>query len=269
MKKQINILLFLILFSSSFFAQNLNQKIKNIKGKVETITIKTDDGEYNFSGDEAKKLFKKIKGIKKLIHIDEFDSDVDSDLIWFEKDDDGEIEIMMTKECSIETEDGVTVKLEVEKNGDEVFVSEYITENGESKINKYEGDEAKEVLGRNKKQYRLSIGCETDSTKVFSINKEFFDTDENLIKMEIDIEEENGVKTLKVITKKNGEEETKIYTGDEAEEFLAKHDSDYLKIKKFDSDLECDVFIIKESVDTEKKIEKKIRKKIIEEKKKK
>jgi hypothetical protein len=41
---------------------SLDKKLKDVKGKVEKITIKTDTGEYVFDGDDAAKLAKRLKG---------------------------------------------------------------------------------------------------------------------------------------------------------------------------------------------------------------
>jgi hypothetical protein len=40
---------------------SLDKKLKDVKGKVEKITIKTDTGEYVFEGDDAAKLAKRLK----------------------------------------------------------------------------------------------------------------------------------------------------------------------------------------------------------------
>ena len=54
-----------VLFSSSQFAQDLNEKIKDIEGEVNKITITTEEGEYTFEGNDAVKLFKKLKSHSK------------------------------------------------------------------------------------------------------------------------------------------------------------------------------------------------------------
>jgi hypothetical protein len=45
---------------------SLDKKVKDINGKVEKITIKTDKGEYVFEGDDAAKLAKRLKGKREV-----------------------------------------------------------------------------------------------------------------------------------------------------------------------------------------------------------
>lgn len=45
---------------------SLDKKLKDVKGKVEKITIKTDTGEYVFDGDDAAKLAKRLKAKKEI-----------------------------------------------------------------------------------------------------------------------------------------------------------------------------------------------------------
>ncbi len=45
---------------------SLDKKLKDVKGKVEKITIKTDSGEYVFDGDDAAKLAKRLKAKKEI-----------------------------------------------------------------------------------------------------------------------------------------------------------------------------------------------------------
>jgi len=55
-------LLFLGVFATVIFAQeeSSKEKLKNIKGDVNKITITTDKGDVVFEGEDAQKLFKKM-----------------------------------------------------------------------------------------------------------------------------------------------------------------------------------------------------------------
>ena len=61
------VLCVLVLSFITLHAQtSLDKKLKDVKGKVEKITIKTDSGEYVFDGDDAAKLAKRLKAKKEI-----------------------------------------------------------------------------------------------------------------------------------------------------------------------------------------------------------
>lgn len=64
MKNLVTVLLIIFFAAGSAFSQdekNLKKKLKEVEGKAEKITIKTDEGEYTFEGDDAEKLLSRMK----------------------------------------------------------------------------------------------------------------------------------------------------------------------------------------------------------------
>ena len=161
------------LFSTLLFAQDLNEKMKDIDGKVNKITITTDKDEYTFEGDDAFRLFKKMKssgnsfvwhsgdkdGKKNIVFLDsdneehhiEVFGDNDEDVIIISEDSEGEMDGMHKK-----------VKVEIEDGNKKVTVT--TKENGEEKTEVYEGDEADEYIEKMKEKYHgdMEIFIEKD-----------------------------------------------------------------------------------------------------------
>jgi hypothetical protein len=166
--------LFIFLFSSTLFAQDVEEKINDIDGKVNKITIATETDEFTFEGDDAAKLFKKMKssansfvwhstdkkGNKKIVfldsddeehHIEVFGGD-DEDLIIISEDIDCEMDGMHKK-----------VKVEVEDGNKKVTVT--TTENGEEKTEIYEGAEADKYIDEMKEKHHddMDVFIEKDT----------------------------------------------------------------------------------------------------------
>jgi hypothetical protein len=168
-----------LIYSSSLLAQDLNEKLKNIDGEVNKITIATEEGEYTFDGEDAAKLFKKIKssgnsffwhsaekdGKKKIVfldsddeehHIEVFGGD-DEDLIIISEDVHEDMEGMHKK-----------IKVEVEDGNKKVTVT--TKEDGKEKIEVYEGDEAdgyiKEMNEKHGDDIDILIEKDSDDGKV-------------------------------------------------------------------------------------------------------
>ena len=162
------------LFSTLLFAQDVNEKMKDIIGEVNKITITTEKGEYTFEGEDAIQLFKKMKssgnsfvwhsgekdGEKKIVfldsnneehHIEVFGGD-DEDVFIISEDIDGEIDDMHKK-----------VKVEIEDGNKKVTVT--TKENGEEKTEVYEGDEADEYIKKMKEKHHgdMDIFIEKDT----------------------------------------------------------------------------------------------------------
>lgn len=150
------------LFSTLLSAQDVNEKMKEINGEVNKITITTEKGEYTFEGEDAVQLFKKMKssgnsfvwhsenkdGKKKIVffdsdneehHIEVFGGN-DEDVIVISEDIDGEMDGMHKK-----------VKVEIEEGNKKVTVT--TKENGEEKTEVYEGDEADEYIEKMKEKH--------------------------------------------------------------------------------------------------------------------
>jgi hypothetical protein len=151
-----------MLFTSSYSIgqETTKEKLDNVKEDVDKITITASDEEVTFEGDEAKKLFKKMKssshtvnsyfikedvdsfGTKKIIiksdrdaKIYEFNKEHGDHMVWY--NDEGEIRNMEKR-----------VKVDVE--------------NGEEKTEVYEGAEADEYLGKMKSEHGGEMLIEID-----------------------------------------------------------------------------------------------------------
>jgi hypothetical protein len=139
---------------------------------VNTITITAGDEEITFEGEEAKKLFKKIKASYHGVHsfyikedgdssstkkiiiksdgdetIYEFDEEHADHMVWFS--DEGELE-NMEKNVKVEIEDG------------QKKVTITTKENGEEKTEVYEGAEADEYLEKMKSEHGNEMLMEID-----------------------------------------------------------------------------------------------------------
>ncbi len=236
---QILVLFLTTAFISAQKNNSLNDKINNIKGSVNKIVISTDSEEIIFEGDDAKKLFTKMKNnkLKKLRWISG-DKDIDRDNVFILKhdsDEDFDLDII---------EDGMTVEVnvEVEDENGEKKVTVTTNENGEEKVETYEGKEADEYLDEMEDEHEMILEIDVDSD---------FD-DEDSIEKDVKIEINDGVNKITETIIKNGEKSVKVYEGDEAEQYLKEHNEKEERI------------IIKENMKDGKKHKRVIIKKYIE-----
>ena len=184
------ILSFLVLlFLTSAGAQDkVSDKLKEVKGKVQKITVQTDNGEVIFEGKEAQKLFKDLQGHEKQVKV-HITSDGDKlnkkkkviilnkDDSMLELEDDADVFIMKDMDEDFEWEvDGGSQKkivLTVEDGNKKVVVT--TKENGKEKIDVYEGEEAEKYLEEHKgKHLDIKIeNCDEDKkVKKIIIEKE-------------------------------------------------------------------------------------------------
>lgn len=74
--KKLMWIIFIVFATVPLFCQNMKEKIKNIEGTAETVTIKTSGGTYEFSGEDAQKILKRIKSPRTrsiTVHTPDFD----------------------------------------------------------------------------------------------------------------------------------------------------------------------------------------------------
>lgn len=231
---------------------DFHSKLEKISGKVESIKIKTDKEEVEFTDKEAIKLFKLMKSSKLFHH--------SGNKLFLTSEDfdhkDAVINIFKGKgkhnfnwiTSELDTSGSETkVEIKVDKNGDEISVTEKTTEDGKEKTKTYKGKEAEEFLKKHNKHKKMSFYIVDDENhKSFSdedinifITKEL-DSDEFLIdslKEKIEIKIDGDEVIIKEYKDKNGETVEKIYKGKEAEEFLKKHghtDSDIFILNRDD-----------------------------------
>lgn len=177
-------LLTIVIIPSSFAQEKLKDKIDKIDGSVDKIVITSEGNEYYFEGKEAEELFHKIKkgashnlswtmaetegGEEKVIIIN---SDGDEKVIEIESEGDDNIIIKTDKDFDKDIEDiRKKVKVEAEDGNKKVTVT--TTENGEEKVEIYEGKEADEYLEKMKSEnddFNISINKKEDGKKVKKI----------------------------------------------------------------------------------------------------
>ena len=260
--KLFGILLFLLIPYLIVIAQSseneLSEKIKNIKGDIEEITISAGGEEYTFTGEEAEELFKKMKAMNsKKVMVKVIDDIDDAKTIWVTKgEDDVNLKTIIEDEFEFhfeeEGEDGEKIKkgIEVEiENGDKK-VTVTTTKNGEKTTEVLEGEEAEEFLKNSKhsKKYNVKIYNDEDlewvsegDADMMFISKEL--EGEDSVKKEVKVSVEDGIKKVIVTTTKDGKEDVKIYEGEEADEYLEKMKDDGDGVHFFSSD--DNVFIMK------------------------
>jgi hypothetical protein len=194
MKKVILSVLFILLVSFISNAQpDLNKKLKDIKGKVDEIIIKSEGKEYKFNGDDAQKLFASIKQNQKMKHFAFWGEDGektnldslinDSHFNWKEMDDsDSDIMVLMNEDnCDsiINVPEKNSKKITVTDEGGKKVVTIVTNENGEENIDVYEGKTADECLQKMKNEKELNMNCNSDKdsnckkSKKIIIKKEY------------------------------------------------------------------------------------------------
>ena len=188
--KRLNTTIALIFFTSLLINANLNaqeklnDKINKIDGEVQKITITADGKEYLFEGDEAAKLFEKMKSSKSQSFVwnssdDEstkkkviiLDADGENEVIEIESEDDNVYIIRKDKDLD-NVSDGITKKVKVEIEDGNKKVTVTTKENGEEKTEVYEGKEAEEYIEKMKaenKDFNISIEENKDGKKVKKI----------------------------------------------------------------------------------------------------
>jgi len=174
-----------LLINANLNAQEkLNDKINKIDGEIQKITITADGKEYLFEGDEAAKLFEKMKSSKSQSFVwntsdDEstkkkviiLDADGENEVIEIESEDDNVYIIKKDKDLD-NVSDGITKKVKVEIEDGNKKVTVTTKENGEEKTEVYEGKEAEEYIEKMKaenKDFNISIEENKDGKKVKKI----------------------------------------------------------------------------------------------------
>jgi len=163
-----------ILSSPGFAQENLKDKLSKIEGHVDKITISAGGEEFTFEGEEAEKLFKKMhsnrkstntfvvkidedggEGTEKIIikcdggfeEVFEFKAEGCDHAVWFSDDD---------KLHSLDK----NIKVEIGDGNKKVTVT--TKENGEEKIEIYEGEEAEEYFDNMKSEHGHEMLIEID-----------------------------------------------------------------------------------------------------------
>lgn len=170
------------------FAQDNPEKFKdkmdNIKGEVQKITITTDEGETVLEGEEAKMIFDLIKfpPHERLEYFYQVfdDSTMDKDLVFLRQHRPFEKVIRIERDSM--------------RDDDLIFLRERHPHDKMVWMDK----------GEKMFTIKLSDSC---------------DTGEELMK-KIQVEDEDGVKKVTVTTTEDGEENVEVYEGEDADEYL-------------------------------------------------
>ena len=193
-----------------FAQENLKEKISEISGDVEKITITAGGEEYTFEGKDAEKLFERIKSHKKSksysFNIDEESEGGDKTIIIKSLGDDDKChELIHNSHNNIiwlgEDTDSGFKKIKIITDGDKEEIYEFDSEK--------DGD------------------------------MEWFGESENGMSKKIKVELKDGFKKVTVTTIEDGEETTKVYEGEEADKFLEDMKSEHgedMHFEFFDDD---------------------------------
>lgn len=269
--KKFFLVILLLLLGTSLIVTNAqedvrktaNEKLDKLEGDVSSIVIKTDEGEVEFTAEEAHYLIKKMKADKMIFssHGGEF-FELDHD-----KHSEGENMIFIRMKGK---GDGTKKKINVEEEDGVKIVTVTTTKDGEETVKMYEGEEADEFLETMHKEHGMSfldediINLDMDDLIKSGGNGDVYiikktkDKDGNIevhvttgedgehvfihkdsdhdfkwitedfegqVKKEVNVEVKDGVKTLTVTTTEDGEEKVEVFTGDEADAYMEKmHD---------------------------------------------
>jgi len=221
-------------------------KLDQIKGKVEKITIKADGKEIVIDGDEAEKLVKHLKTFSKAPMI--WLSDVDA------KDGHKVMQYRFQhgEDADWTGKDGVKKKVEVKIEDGKKKVTVISGKDGKEETKVYEGEEAEKFLKESEKlsgsKFRIQLDDSKDGDKYVYMFKKMcddkeFEVDGHKVKVfkmkgkddidwvakgdaekKVKIEINGGKKKVTVTTEKDRKAETKVYEGEEAEKFLKENE---------------------------------------------
>ena len=266
------VILLLFIFGvavTSIFSQEkeetTKEKLKNIKGEVNRITIVSDDGTVEFVGKEAAELFEKIKfgGLHSGISVfaDEFDINKDGHKIIIGTDEgnvfhvlkkDGDENVVIGKSLVWNDDDeGEFIisgigddkdykKIKIEDENGEKKVTVTTKENGEEKTKVYKGKEADEYIEKLKDEEGINfVGIDDDEGNIWitkdSKVKISKDDDENTfdIYFETDGEEGEDIDKEVKVEVKDGEKKVTVTTtkdgGETVDVYEGEEADEYLK----------------------------------------
>ncbi len=274
------ILFILLSFSVVFIAQDKKKdspydKINNLKGEISKIIIQTDTDELELTGEDASKIYKLIKAPAKYKTFNVILNDGDDgeeNVVFFSDNDSDDSHIfskVMTEKMIYVTNDdesGMTV-IDLDADGKEITIEEKdgqkkvtvkYEDDGETKTEVFEGEEAEEYL----KELGEDGIILTTPAKGGLFEWTITDDMEDGVEKEISIDKDGEEMVITVKTTKDGEETTEVFKGDEAKEWLEKHKSEYDHDMLWFGDKEdADVYILKteaKDVNGKKKINVKI-----------
>jgi len=174
----------MLIFTTSNYAQDLDDQIKQIDGSIDKITIISDGEVYTFEGEDAEKLFKRMKSSKsqsfawhtsddgsnktKIVVVEKHG---DKEVIELDGEDEDVFIIKSDDDFEWNT-DGLQKKVKVEIENGEKKVTVTTNENGEETTEVYEGEEADEYIESMKSEnedFDIEIKSDKDGKKVKKI----------------------------------------------------------------------------------------------------
>lgn len=216
--KKLNLIIVLLLFgfiSMSAQSDETKKKLKNLEGDVTKITIETEDGEIEITGEDAVTLFNRMKAKKSIIIKELHHGDMDSDgnvMIFRNGMHDSDITI----DIEIDDSDGKKVVV-IKKNIDgKEIVKVYKGEDAEKFILKHSGGEHGNKFISDDGEVHIIMDLDGDDFHWVS------ESDSKNITKKVEVEEDDGVKKVTITTTEDGKEKVEVYEGEEADVYLEK-----------------------------------------------
>jgi hypothetical protein len=214
------VLIFLVIPFLSNAQSDVSKILKDIKGKVDEIVIKSEGKEFKFSGDEAKQLFSLMKENKMMKHFEFYTADGK-----IMKGDSLNKKFIVKRHgdhFKDQSKDGKKVKkIKISVDGDDDEELIWIDEDGEIEDFEFFGDN--DVTDGKQKRINVEV---IDDSKVVTVttiedgkeNIEVFEgkaaeeylekmKNENEIKVNVEVKEKDGKKVKKIIIEKEVEKE--------------------------------------------------------------
>jgi len=189
------------------------EKLKNLEGEATKITVETEDGEIEITGEDAIILFKRMKAKKNIIIKEFHHGDMDGNVMIFKE---GMHDRDITIDVEIDSTDGEKIVV-IKKNIDgKEIVEEYKGEDAEKFIIKHSGGKHGNKFISADGAVHIMMDIDGDDLHWVS------ETDGKDITKKINVEVNDGVKKVTVTTTEDGNENVEVYEGEEAEKFLEK-----------------------------------------------
>lgn len=199
------------MFNIALYAQEKNNelenKLKQIKGNIEKITVKVDGKDVVFEGKDAEKLGHSLKlfsKVPKLAWISEDDENLNGARVMKFRIHDG---------ADLSSKSGDQKKVEVKIEDGKKKVTVTTTKDGKEETKIYEGDEAEKFLKENKEENDIDVYLNSDEESEGNVifMKHFGDDDccccgKRMHKMRMPIHEKG---TKKIIIEKIDKDEKK------------------------------------------------------------
>jgi hypothetical protein len=242
--KKVTLLIALLLFA--FVAINAQsdetkEKLKNLKGEAIKITIETEDGEIEITGDDAELLLTKMKSqknimIKKMNHSD---MDKHGNIFFFKE---GEEHGLKELKIDVEIEDA---------NGEKVVVIKKIVD-GKETVKEYKGEAAQKFIkGHSKGEHNMKfISEDGEANIVVELDgkdlKWVSEGSEHDVMKKVKVVVNDGVKKVTVTTTEDGKKNVEVFEGEEAEKYLEKMDHE--KKMKIHLSEDCEKKVMKKKI---------------------